>query len=1672
MRGHPGAAARIVRVEIPLSLGIRSGADERGDGRYDASAGVWTITNLPPGEDATRVFSAPVQPSVTSGLRTARFYAEITESYPAEPPGFQHNNATENWFMVRSDGFHQYTDADAGVGIGVSDRFPSTGGNTTFTVHAVNVPKSSPGTTVRQRNQTQLDVQVRIDLSPGLSLSGLPQAPSGTSFDARTGIWDVGDLGTLAARAKLLPVTVNLTDNAVPLEERCLTAEVVRAVPWFILDQSKRENDTATVCLGEPPLLLTGGNFDLFFFHSCVNDTSYPCTSADTLELVARAVRSSAPLPGLDRIDAGYVRRPDITRYLQPKEITLQVGGPYGPGGGVRTMDASGEPVWSTAESFDLKDSQTDLPDDVWSDAREDFTVTGPDGGQLPGTFVINFESESIPDIEITDTTKVIGEPFGTGYDAALALESDNLGTYLLTVDIRATHSTEGQLSDSGTYTLHVGPVADLEVRDAGGSPDVAPAQRAYAVAAINNGPDTAPAVQVTLTGAPENARAIASQGTYSNGVWTLGELESRDLGEAEGKTHVATLTLITDESTPPEISATIENTRNYCVRIKTGAPHNSNDLDCEGVLPTGYTEHSTRYYDHVEDNNTATIEAHAGTGAGHPDAPAGVTVMETSVANILMWEPVERVNGHRVTHYQVQRSASPWAEPEIARGPIWADLHLRPGQLMQYRVRAVNIFGVGGPWSVPTTTGPDAPGNFTAEQLASGEVRLTWTRPDGNGSDITGYTIQVSTNAGGSWAGTGARPGADDTSWIHRNLPVGPVRLYRIRASTANGPGPWAQATSAEVGRPFLIANYDGASRVALSWTMPSGHAVPVQSWELEHSANGVIWSRLSTVRAADGMSYVHSGLSPGDFRHYRVRAVTAIGHGPWSEPATAATAAGVPRNFRAQANGPNEIVLSWNKPTGDAEIWEYQIERKTEGLDWSHLATVYPQDGTSYVDDGLSPGGTWSYRVRAISIAAGNLLAGEWSAEASATTDSGGPANAPTGLTATANGESRIELSWTAPAAGGGTVTGYRVEHSADGGVTWELIATLGNTTTYSHTGLLSGTTHHYRVAALGGGSAGPFSATASATTVGSATTVPGMPMNLRVTGVDRNRVSIAWDPPENDGGARVSGYEYRYIGPCAADPDDACSSEIKTTGGTSVTVSGLAAGEYSFEARAVNAMGAGEWAGPVYAVINPEARGRVIVTPASLTLTEGGSATYRVKLSSNPTQPIQLGLFWDDPGNNLSGALAGYQGMLLLPSNYPVPEGGLWDGWAYRWNVGIPIVVEAVEDDDAVGGTVVIDHEVWTAPADLLGNPPDWAEDPVYHFVSGSSVKVTVRDNDGGTRNAATPAAAPGGSGSLSPLVASAIEDLTIVNEKGAQEVSLAGVFGDADGLTVTATSDADAVATVSVAADYSALTVKAQARGTATITVTAEDGDGGSAETAFTVTVKAAPVVASALPDLSGLEADTTQEVTLVGVFSDADGDDLTVTAESSDDASATVTVAAGGSALTVAGVGAGAATITVTVQDSDGNRVDDAFEVAVTKAPASAPATVTDACMETIAPGDAIDGSWAADCVSDRPAEQDGGARYARFYTFTLDESARVTIDLTSDEDTFLYLTSGVGRSGGEVAENDDIDTDAEIFDSRIGIELTAGDYTIEATTYESQTTGAFTLTMSGSGAGY
>ena len=111
----------------------------------------------------------------------------------------------------------------------------------------------------------------------------------------------------------------------------------------------------------------------------------------------------------------------------------------------------------------------------------------------------------------------------------------------------------------------------------------------------------------------------------------------------------------------------------------------------------------------------------------------------------------------------------------------------------------------------------------------------------------------------------------------------------------------------------------------------------------------------------------------------------------------------------------------------------------------------------------------------------------------------------------------------------------------------------------------------------------------------------------------------------------------------------------------------------------------------------------------------------------------------------------------------------------------------------------------------------------------------------------------------------------------------------------------------------------------------------------------------------------------------------------------------------------------------------------------------------------------IEGSWDDECISEQTPvlPRLRGDFYTRLYTFETTADRAVTISLRSSEveDTFLYLLEGWGPDGDVVEFNDDIAARDDLHSQLVFESLEAGRYTIEATTYEPETAGDFTVSV-------
>ena len=278
------------------------------------------------------------------------------------------------------------------------------------------------------------------------------------------------------------------------------------------------------------------------------------------------------------------------------------------------------------------------------------------------------------------------------------------------------------------------------------------------------------------------------------------------------------------------------------------------------------------------------------------------------------------------------------------------------------------------------------------------------------------------------------------------------------------------------------IVINLDQPSNLVAT----AGNQIVNLSWdEVDRATTYRITRNGNTLATTEDPQFSDSTVTNGKTYFYRVIAV----HGSFeSFPSNSVSttpqvpAPGAPIGFAATA-GDTQVSLTWSAVSGATS---YKVYRGS-----SLIAT---QSGTTYADTGLSNGTAYSYTVKATN-AGGDSVA---SSSISATPKIPAP-SAPTGLQATA-GNASVSLSWSASA----TATSYKVLR---GGVQ---IGT-SNTTTYTDSTAVNGTSYTYTVKATNVGGDSVASSSTSATPV-APIAPPSAPANVQATAGNAS-VSLSW-------------------------------------------------------------------------------------------------------------------------------------------------------------------------------------------------------------------------------------------------------------------------------------------------------------------------------------------------------------------------------------------------------------------------------------------------------------------------------------------------------------------------------------------------------------------------------
>jgi hypothetical protein len=268
----------------------------------------------------------------------------------------------------------------------------------------------------------------------------------------------------------------------------------------------------------------------------------------------------------------------------------------------------------------------------------------------------------------------------------------------------------------------------------------------------------------------------------------------------------------------------------------------------------------------------------------------------------------------------------------------------------------------------------------------------------------------------------------------------------------------------------------------------------------------------------------------------------------------------------------GSDGVTVSWTPPDGETTVTGYVV--RVEPFDpFVSPAVMYSSSTTSAVVTGLINGSSYTF-----SVAATNAVGeGPRSAESDPVVSATG-LEAPTIGSATQDGNGGIAVSWTAPAADGGSpVTAYVV--TAYKGYFPVAVRTFNSiATTQSMTNLVNGTSYRFRVRALNAVGSSAYSKVTNA--IVAAHQAPQAPTDVTAVAGD-GQATVSWSPPALDGGSAVRAYVVTpYVGyiahPSFAFGSPATTQTIPVTNGKT----------YRFRVQAENLVGTG----PYSKVSNP--------------------------------------------------------------------------------------------------------------------------------------------------------------------------------------------------------------------------------------------------------------------------------------------------------------------------------------------------------------------------------------------------------------------------------------------------------------------------------------------------
>ena len=497
------------------------------------------------------------------------------------------------------------------------------------------------------------------------------------------------------------------------------------------------------------------------------------------------------------------------------------------------------------------------------------------------------------------------------------------------------------------------------------------------------------------------------------------------------------------------------------------------------------------------------------------PTVPRNIAASTSSGAALLTWVAPQSNGGAAITSYTVSVSPADAATQTITQGNALTATFtgLTNGRSYLFTVTAINRVGSTGASINVVTAGPPSGPVDLSGFAGVGAATVSWHAPTNlNGGSLLSYGVSISPGT------TTFTNSPTDLSATFTGLTIGTSYTISVIAKTTGGQSTPSTIIIVPVTNPgpptSVLATIGASGSINLSWVAPTvtGGAA-IYSYTATSNPSGIT----ATSYNMSTMTLNVPGLTNGQAYTFTVVATNTAGLSSVPSVATAsitpATNPDPPTALNTTIT-PGNINATWTAPAsnGGAAINYYYVLYSVNG---GSDTPVSPNPTSASVNiAGVVNGSMYTISVYAHNSVG---LSATYAYVGSIVIPTAPPA--PT-VSATANPDGTVAVSWSASVVSGWPTTGYTVTVSPSGGTITPANPNTGLSCTVS--GLTAGTSRTFSVTATNAFGTGPAGTSSSVTTVGA----PSAPTVTAALSSTVGSVDVSWStPPAN--GATITGY-----------------------------------------------------------------------------------------------------------------------------------------------------------------------------------------------------------------------------------------------------------------------------------------------------------------------------------------------------------------------------------------------------------------------------------------------------------------------------------------------------------------------------------------------------------------